>query len=139
MTRPTLHVTIRTPSATVVDQGVAALRVPTDTGQVGLRPRGEPTVLAVEAGLIVLRLNGGMRYAGTAGGLLHASGDSASLLTPLAVAGDDVESVSRQLDTLLAAPSEEMEVRRALGRLETRILQELRHGGEPGGPGQGTL
>ncbi len=59
MTRQTLHVTIRTPSETVVDQDVASLRVPTQTGQVGLRPRGEPSVLAVEAGLIVLRLNGG--------------------------------------------------------------------------------
>lgn len=138
MSRPTLHVVIRTPRETVVDQAVAAMRVPTQTGQVGFRPRGEPTVLAVDAGLIILRLNGGMRYAGTAGGLLHATSDSASLLTPLAVAGDDVESVSRQLDTLLAAPSEEMEVRRMLGRLETRILQELHHGEEPGGPRQGS-
>ena len=58
-------------------------------------------------------------------------GESASLLTPLAVVGDDVESVSRQLDALLSEPSEEMEVRRTLGRLETRILQELRQGDEP--------
>ncbi|MEX2187011.1 MAG: hypothetical protein WD875_09470 [Pirellulales bacterium] len=137
MTRPMLHAIIRTPSATVVDQDVAALRVPTQTGQVGLRPRGEPTVLAVEAGLIVLRLNGGNRYAGTAGGLLHTSGDSASLLTPLAVVGDDMESVSRQLDALLSAPSEEMEARRTLGRLETRILRELRQGEEPSGPVKG--
>jgi hypothetical protein len=85
-------------------------------------------VLAVEAGLIVLRFEGGQRYAGTAGGLLHASGKSASLLTPLAVVGDDVQDVSNQLDQLLAAPSEEMEVRRTLGRLETRIMQELRQG-----------
>ncbi len=42
-----------------------------------------------------------MRYAGTAGGLLHTNSESASLLTPLAVVGDDVESVSRQLDALL--------------------------------------
>jgi F0F1-type ATP synthase epsilon subunit len=133
MTKQKLHVTIRTPSETVVDQDVAALRVPTQSGQLGLRPRGEPCVLAVEAGLIVLRLNGGTRYAGTAGGLLHTSRKSASLLTPLVVVGDDVESVSRQLDVLLSAPSEEMEVRRTLGRLETRILQELRQGEEPAG------
>ncbi len=52
----------------------------------------------------------------------------ASLLTPLAVVGDDVQAVSQQLDQLLSAPSEEMEVRQTLGRLETRILQELRQG-----------
>ena len=134
MTKQQLHVTIRTPRETVVDQDVASLRVPAQSGQVGLRPRGEPSVLAVEAGLIVLRLAGGMRYAGTAGGLLHTSGAAASLLTPLAVVGDNVESVSRQLDALLSAPSEEMEVRRTLGRLETRILQELGQGEETSGP-----
>ena len=137
MTRQLLRAIIRTPSETVVDHYVAAIRVPTQTGQVGLRPRGEPTVLAVEAGLIVLRSDEGVRYAGTAGGLMHTSADSASLLTPLAVVGDDVESVSRQLDLVLAAPSEEMEARRRLGRLETRILQELHQGEEPSGPGKG--
>jgi F0F1-type ATP synthase epsilon subunit len=128
MSQPKLHVVIRTPSETVIEQDVVAMRVPTQTGQVGLRPRGEPHVLAIEAGLIVLRINGIRRYAGTAGGLMHANGQSASLLTPLAVVGNDVESVSRELEVLLSAPSEEMEVRRTLGRLETRILQELSQG-----------
>ncbi|MCA9119122.1 MAG: hypothetical protein H6822_23125 [Planctomycetaceae bacterium] len=131
MPKRTLHVTIRTPSQVIVDRDVISLRVPTSSGQVGLRPKSEPTVLAIEAGLILMRLEDGLQYAGTAGGLLHIGGTSASLLTPLAVVGDDVSSVSRQLDVLLSAPSEEMEVRRALGRLETRILQEL-HQGEEG-------
>ena len=137
MRKLTLHVTIRTPSETIVDQEVAALRVPTKTGQVGLRPRSEPSVLAVEAGLILLRSSNGMRYAGTGGGLLHASGEAASLLTPLAVVGDDVESVSRLLDELLSEPSEEMDVRRTLGRLETRILQELSQEDEATGLAKG--
>lgn len=137
MTKQALRVTIRTPREIVVDQDVAAVRVPTKTGHVGLRPRGEPSVLAVEAGLVLLRLPGGMRYAGTAGGLLHTSSETASLLTPLAVVGDDVESVSRQLDELLSAPSEEMEARRTLGKLETRIRQELGQGDEPTGPAKG--
>jgi len=137
MKHQALHVTIRTPRETMVDQEVAALRVPTQSGHVGLRPRAEPSVLAVETGLILLRGSSGMRYAATAGGLLHTSGESASLLTPLAVVGDDVDSVSRQLDALLSAPSEEMEVRRTLGRLETRILQELSQGDEPTGAVKG--
>ncbi len=130
-----LRVTIRTPGTTVVDDDFMSLRIPTQTGLVGLRPRGESSVLAVEAGLILLKASGGTRFAGTAGGLLHTDGQSASLLTPLAVVGDDLESVSRQLDALLAAPSEEMDVRRTLGRLETRILQELQEGEESSGPG----
>jgi F0F1-type ATP synthase epsilon subunit len=137
MSTQALHVSIRTPRETVVDEEVNSLRVPTQSGQVGLRPRCESSVLAVEAGLILLRSMGGVRYAGTAGGLLHTSGDSASLLTPLAVVGDNVESVSKQLDALLSAASEEMEVRRRLGRLETRILQELGQDDDPTGTSLG--
>ncbi len=129
--KQTLHVTIRTPRKTIVEQEVLALRVPTLSGQVGIRPRGEPTVLAIEAGLILISLNSGTLYAGTAGGLLHTSRSAASLLTPLAVVGDDIESVSRQLDQILSEPSDEMDVRRTLGRLEKRILQELSQSDAP--------
>ncbi|MCA9134799.1 MAG: hypothetical protein KDA45_16640, partial [Planctomycetales bacterium] len=125
-----LQFIIRTPKETVVDEPFNSLRVPTQSGQVGLRPWGEATLLAVEPGLIVLKSDSKVRYAGSAGGLLHSDGRSASLLTPLAVVGDDLPSVSRQLDDLLSAPSEEAEVRRMLGRLETRILRELRSGSE---------
>ena len=128
MSRSMLKVLIRTPTETILDLEVASIRVPTQTGQVGLRPRGEPNVMAFEAGLIVLRSKIGTRYAGTAGGMLHADRDSVSLLTPLAVSGEDVESVKRQIDALLATPTEEMEVRRTMGRLETRIIQELQQG-----------
>lgn len=130
MTKRTLHVTILTPKEMVVDEEVTSMRILTQSGHVGLRPRGEASVLAVEAGLVVLKFSDRIRYAGTAGGLLRTSGEAAKLLTPLAVVGDDLESVSQQLDGLLTAPNEEMEVRRTLGRLETRILQELHQQGE---------
>ena len=126
MSERKLHVTIRTPHETVVDQDASAVRIPTHTGQVGLRPRGEPSVLAVEPGLIVLRIDGHRQYVGTAGGLLHANGKSASLLTPLAVTGESLEAVSQRLEQRLSAPNEELEVRRMLGRLEKRIVQEAR-------------
>ena len=41
-----------------------------ETVQSGTHP------LAVEAGLILLRVSSGTRYAGTSGGLLHTSGES---------------------------------------------------------------
>ena len=125
MSQSRLRFVVRTPTETIVDEEVDSIRVPTQSGQVGLRPRGEPNVMAIESGLIVFRSNIGTRYAGCAGGMLRADRYAVSLLTPLAVAGEDIESVKRQLDAILAAPNEEMEVRRTLGRLETRILQEL--------------
>ena len=137
MTHPrALQVTIRTPSNTAYEGEVLSLRVPTHTGQVGLRPKSEPAVLAVDAGLIVLKTDRGTKYAGTAGGLLHTDGKQVGLLSPLAVVGDDVASVTEQLNTLISTPHEEMEVRHALGRLESQILQELRHeaGADKSGP-----
>lgn len=129
--RPALHVVVRTPRDVVLEHDVASLRVPTRSGQVGLRPRSEPAVLAIEPGLIVLRLSGDYLYAGTAGGLLRCSGTEASLLTPLAVVGRALEQVQNELESALAEPSEEMEVRQTLTRLETNILQQLRRGEQP--------
>jgi F0F1-type ATP synthase epsilon subunit len=96
-------------------------------------------VLAIEAGLIMLRVDGRGSFAGTAGGLLHTTKDTASLLTPLAVFGEDVQSVTRKLDALLAAPNEELDIRQTLGRLETRILQELQQSEDGAGSSRGKL
>ena len=62
----------------VFAQPVRAARVPTESGLVGLRPRGEPTVMAVEPGLVVLRLAEGLRFAATAGGLLESGREPVS-------------------------------------------------------------
>jgi F0F1-type ATP synthase epsilon subunit len=121
-----LRFVIRTPKEPVLDLAVTSVRVPTQTGQVGLRPRIEPTILAVEAGLIVIRVGPSFRYAGTAGGLLRCDGATANLLTPLAVTGNEPDAVVAELDRVLAIPSEEAEIRKALAQIEMRIREELR-------------
>jgi F0F1-type ATP synthase epsilon subunit len=123
-----LQLVIRTPRAVVFDAAVASIRVPTETGQVGLRPRSEATVFAVEPGLILVRDARFLRYAGTAGGLLRCDGASVVILTPLAVVGDELDTVLKQLDETLAVPNTEQEVRTMLRRLEQNILQELEFG-----------
>ena len=128
MAKATLHFVIQTPQRIVLEREVASVRVPTETGQVGIRPHGEPSVLAVEPGLIVLRQDDLTCFAGTAGGLLHCDGTVASLLTPVAVIGDALTTVLEDLDRALAAPSTEQETRALLGRLEKNILLELHHG-----------
>jgi F0F1-type ATP synthase epsilon subunit len=108
MAEATLHFVIRTPQAIVLEWAVSSIRVPTETGQVGLRPHSEPTVLAVEPGLIVVRQDGLVRFAGTAGGLLHCDGAVAHLLTPVAVIGEALITVLEALDRALAVPSAEV-------------------------------
>lgn len=121
-----LRFVIRTPAAVVVDEMVAGGRVPTASGQAGLRPRGEPLVTVVLPGLCLFRSAGHVRFAATAGGLLDASRDRVVLYTPFAVAGDRGEDVLAALDRALVVPGGELAARRRLGELEQNIVRELR-------------
>jgi len=128
MSGPDLKLIVRTPREVVREVGVSSIRVPTETGQVGVRRRAEPLVLAVEAGLVLVRRDDSYEFIGTAGGLLRCDGSTASLLTPLAVAGEDEETVVEALEEALAHPTAEMEARATLSRLQSSILHELREG-----------
>ena len=123
-----LKLVVRTPREIILERDVSSIRVPTETGQVGVRPRAEPFVLAVEPGLVLVRRNETLLFVGTAGGLLRCDSASASLLTPLAVSGDDEDAVLDALEAALAQPSMEMEARATLGKLQSSILRELRSG-----------
>jgi len=121
-----LHVLITTPREVVLDTRVAAMRLPTQTGQVGLRPRQEPILLVVEPGLVVLRSETSLRFAATAGGLLEGDRERAVLYTPFAAVGDEEASLMEALDRVLSTPDGELAARRRLGELEGRIVEELR-------------
>ena len=120
-----LRLVIRTPHAAVVDADVDAARVPTRTGQLGLRPHQEPFVTVVESGLVILDAGTERRFAATAGGLLRADRDLALLATPFAVTGGTGREVLEALDVALAAPDSELVTRRRMALLEQRIVQEL--------------
>lgn len=129
-----LRLCVRTPHAVVLEASARSLRVPTQTGQVGLRPRVEPAALGVEPGLVLASCPDGLRFVATAGGLLRCDGRTATLLTPIAVAGESAGEVRRALDEELRAVERDIELRRVLERLETGLLRELRrgaHGAEP--------
>jgi F0F1-type ATP synthase epsilon subunit len=121
-----LRFVVRTPHDVVIDTPVASARVLTETGQVGLRAKMEPLVLAVEAGLVLLRLDRGEFFVGSAGGLLSCDGRQATLFTPLGVAGPNAAAVQHALELALGEPRAEQKVRATLDKLEGRILTELR-------------
>jgi F0F1-type ATP synthase epsilon subunit len=117
---------IRTPHHIVIDARVSAVRVPTETGQVGLRPRGEPLLLAIEPGIVLMKAGDATRFAATAGGLCESDRERATLYTPFAVLGESADEVMAALDQALAALDGEIVARRRLGELEQRIVAELR-------------
>jgi F0F1-type ATP synthase epsilon subunit len=133
-----LHIIVRTQHEVVCEADATSLRVPTASGQVGLRPHAEATLLAVEAGLALVHTGDRVQYIGTAGGLLSWDGVTATLLTPLAVVGDDEQTMLAELEHALAEPGEEIQARATLGKLEGAIVHELRreqrgHRERPGG------
>lgn len=132
MSRRCLHLVVRTPREVVAELEALSLRVPADTGQVGVRPRAEATVTPVEPGLVLVRTQDGMRFVGTAGGLLRTAAREAVLLTPVAVLGDDAAAVVAAIDAALAGPDPDRVLRQAIERLEAGLLREV-HGGDGGG------
>ena len=135
MAEETLRLVVRTPQGGVFDERVTSLRVPTDTGQVGLRPRSEAAALVVDPGLVLAASMDGLRFVATAGGLLRCDGKEAVLLTPLAVVGESAESVRAELSEAMGIPRADLELRAVLQRLETGILQELRRSTSAAGRG----
>jgi F0F1-type ATP synthase epsilon subunit len=125
MAAGTIRFTVRTPREVVFDAEVRSVRVVTETGQVGIRPRMEPLVLPVEAGLALARTDDGVRFVGSAGGLLASDGTQVTLFTPLGVGGTDPVEIRHVLDAALTEPGSEFAVRAKLGKLEGRILTEL--------------
>ncbi len=125
--RPTLlELSIRTPRAEPFHGGVRALRVPAETGHVGIHPGIEPMVLAVEAGLVVVTTEDQQTlFCASAGGLLTAGRDRCELYTPFAVIGSSDEKMLAELDSMLATPDAELLARRQLSDLEQQILREL--------------
>ena len=132
MPERTLRLLVRTPQGSVFDDAVNSLRVPTDTGQVGLRPCSESTALVVEPGLALASRANRPLFIATAGGLLRCNGKEVVLLTPLAVVGESAASVRTALSDALGSPSSDLELRAVLQQLQTGILQELRRTSTPG-------
>jgi F0F1-type ATP synthase epsilon subunit len=122
----TLEFIVKTPVQEIVRTAARSVRVLTETGQVGLRPRMEGVVLAVEPGLALVFEDELTRFVGTAGGLLTCDGRTAVLLTPLAVAATDEVAVTRRLTELLQNPGAELEVRNTINNIQKSILGELK-------------
>ncbi len=119
------ELSIVTPHGVTFRGWASSVRVPTETGLVGVRPRSEPMTLVVESGLILIHGSPGEVYAATAGGLLRVQRKECQLLTPYAAVGTSEDEMDAILQSLSATPPEEMQARHRLEELEQRVVDEL--------------
>jgi F0F1-type ATP synthase epsilon subunit len=119
-------VVVRSPETVVFDKEVDALRVPTETGQVGIRHGAEPIVFIVEAGLLLARIGATTHFIGCAGGILDSTREQVNILTPFAIVHTSADTVLKELNERMTTPDAELIARRHLGELEMRIASELR-------------
>ncbi len=120
-----LQLIVKTPQSVVIDTEASSIRVLTETGHVGIRPRMEDVILAIEAGLVIMNRDDTPLFLGTAGGLLTCERSVVTILTPLAVSETSEEAVMRELQNQLERPSAELEVRTTINNIQTGILSEL--------------
>src|SRR5579872_5719906 len=126
-----LRLIIQTPRGEIFASQVAAVRFPTQTGDVGLHAGHEPLLLAVEPGLVLARADGKTHFIGTPGGILQSDGQLVRLLTPTAVLGESSTQASAAVKEMQAAPDAEMQARARLNRLESSIVAQLRRPSRP--------
>ncbi len=120
-----LKLIVRTPRSLVVEAEAGSIRVLTETGHVGIRSKMEAVVLTVESGLMVVHRQDSVLFVGTAGGLLTCDGVVATLLTPLAVAAKDQETVMQEIQQQLSQPKSELEVRATINNIQSCMLAEI--------------
>jgi F-type H+-transporting ATPase subunit epsilon len=121
-----LRFVVRTPHAKIFHVRAASLRVPTETGWVGILPGAERSVLVIEPGLVIVRTDHALALVGTGGGVLHIERDRVTLLASIAVLGDDASSVRAALDRMAGESSAEIELRRGMDGIERGLLAQSR-------------
>ncbi len=122
----TLALSVRTPHGLMFERALTSARIPVATGQVGLRPRMETSILAVESGLMLFRCGETTWFAASAGGLLRTTRVACVVFTPFAVVDSSPEAVLELLAQAVHDPASELEAHHRLEELEQRIIKELR-------------
>ncbi len=113
-----LRLRVRTPSRTVLDRPVRAVRAEDADGWFGVGPGRAELVAELPAGLIVYRDDDGEGYVAIDGGLLHVRGAECRVMVQDAFA-------SRELDVLEAELERYADRRRERIERERGIIDEL--------------
>jgi F-type H+-transporting ATPase subunit epsilon len=87
----TLKLQIITPDATVYDDDVEIVMLPTVGGQIGILPSHVRLMTAMVRGEMIVRKDGRAHFLAVGEGLVDVTGDRVSILTDMAVAVENID------------------------------------------------
>jgi F-type H+-transporting ATPase subunit epsilon len=88
----TLKLQIITPDATVYDDDVEIIMLPTVGGQIGILPHHVRLMTVMVRGEIIVRKDGRAQFLAVGEGLVDVTGDRVSILTDMAIAVEDIDA-----------------------------------------------
>lgn len=126
-----MRLRVFTPTHVAYDEQVAKVSVQAVGGAFTMLPRHIDTVAVLESGLLSAQADDGETVIAVDGGAVVKVGDDVLVSTPTAVATPGLTAVGRTVQaTLLARERHEEDARRALGRLQTDVIERLVEFGE---------
>lgn len=122
---------VRTPSRTVLDAPVRAVRAEDADGWFGVGPGRAELVAELPAGLLVYRDDDGEGYVAIDGGLLHVRGEECRVMVRDAVASRELESIGVEVERYARGRTERIERERGIidelaREALRRLAQEVR-------------
>jgi F-type H+-transporting ATPase subunit epsilon len=87
----TLKLQIITPDATVYDEDVEIVMLPSVGGQIGILPHHVRLMTVMVRGEIIVRKDGRAHYLAVGEGLVDVTGDRVSILTDMAIAVENID------------------------------------------------
>lgn len=87
----TLKLEIITPDATVYDEDVEIVMLPSVEGQIGILPHHVRLMTVMVRGEMIVRKDGRAHFMAVGEGLVDVSGDRVSILTDMAIAVENID------------------------------------------------
>jgi len=121
---PALALRVRTPSRSVIDAPVRAIRAEDRSGWFGVAPGRAELVAALPVGLLIYRDDEGEGYVAVGGGMLHLRGEECRVMVREAVASRDLSAIRTELEEYVR--HRELRVERERGIIDELAREAIR-------------
>lgn len=91
-----IALTVITPQRVLIDRTVDEIVLPTPQGHIGILPHHTPLITAISPGELKVRIGNAIDYVAIGSGFAKVTGDTAAVLTDLAVRAEEIDEAKEQ-------------------------------------------